>query len=302
MAESILDLGQLRSFYALGQSGSFVGAAERLGRTPSAVSHAIRKLEESAASRLVDRLGRSIRLTEAGERLYATCETVFATLEAAGEMLRKGQATARGRLRLGAPPEFGCSVLMRHIAPFVRQNPGIELDFRLDNDLLTPLRRDEIDIAIDCAEHFEPSLQKIPLFRETYMVVCSPAFARSHRVRKPADLSRVAVLSLDKSATWWHRLLRVLPDADRPDFRWLTEVNHVRGMITAAVAGIGVALLPSYSVMMELERNQLVQLFPAIALPEDRFRIYQKRSKAALEKHRKLVTYLQSISPAEFGS
>jgi DNA-binding transcriptional LysR family regulator len=73
-------------------------------------------------------------------------------------------------------------------------------------------------------------------------------------------------------------------------------------MITAAVEGIGVALVPSYSVLSELERMLLVQLFPDIQIPEDRFRIYQKNARAPLEKHRALVAYLQSINPVEFGS
>lgn len=302
MTESPLDLGQLRSFYALGQAGSFVGAAERLGRTPSAVNHAVRKLGESAGVRLVERRGRNIQLTEDGERLFAVCETVYAAIEGAAETLRRGGAASRGRLRLGAPPEFGCSVLMRHIGAFVRQNPDIQLDFTLGHDLLTPLRRDEIDLAIDCVEHFQPELQKVPLFRESYMVVCAPSLRRERRLAAPADLSRVPVLSLDKAGAWWHRLLRAVPEPERPDLRRITTINHIRAMITAAVEAIGVALVPSYSVLPELERKLLVQLFPHIELPEDRFRIYQKKTKAALEKHRALVAYLQSINPAEFGS
>jgi LysR family transcriptional regulator, glycine cleavage system transcriptional activator len=302
MLQSPLDLGQLRSFYALGQAGSFVGAAERLGRTPSAVNHAIRKLEQSAGVRLVERRGRGVRLTEDGQRLFAACETVYATVEGVSETLGRGGAAARGRLRLGAPPEFGCSVLMRHIGAFVRQNPEIHLDFTLSDDLLTPLRRGEIDVAIDCVEHFQPDLQKVPLFRESYMVVCAPSFRRARRLRRPADLSGVPLLSLDEAGAWWHRLLRAVPETARPELRHVIAVNHIRAMITAAVEGIGVALVPSYSVIPELEGKRLVQLFPHIELPEDRFRIYQKKTRAALEKHRKLVAYLQSINPAEFGS
>jgi hypothetical protein len=51
-----------------------------------------------------------------------------------------------------------------------------------------------------------------------------------------------------------------------------------------------------------MERELLVQLFPHLVLPEDRFRIYQKKVKASLEKHRALIAHLQSINPAEFGS
>jgi DNA-binding transcriptional LysR family regulator len=301
MADSSLDLGQLRSFYALGQAGSFVGAASRLGRTPSAVNHAVRKLEGSAGARLVERRGRHVFLTEDGERLFSVCEAVYTAVEGAAEALKKGAATARGTLRLGAPPEFGCSVLMRHIGGFIRRNPDIHLDFTLSHDLLTPLRRDEIDIAIDCVEHFQSDLQKVPLFRESYTVACAPGFQRLHRLKTPGDLSRVPLLSTDKAGAWWHRLLRAVPERDRPELRHVTAVNHIRAMITAAIEGIGVALVPSYSVLPELERRLLVQLFPHLELPEDRFRIYQKKAKSSLAKHRALVAYLQSIKPSEFG-
>ncbi|MFO7693860.1 MAG: LysR family transcriptional regulator, partial [Vicinamibacterales bacterium] len=258
------------------------------------------KLEQSAGVRLVERRGRNVHLTEGGERLFSVCETVYAAVEGAAESLRKGAATARGMLRLGAPPEFGCSVLMRHIGGFIRQNPDIQLDFTLGHDLLTPLRRDEIDVAIDCVEHFQPDLQKVPLFRESYTVACAPAFRRLHRLATPRDLSRVPLLSVDKAGAWWHRLLRAVPEPDRPELRHVTAVNHIRAMITAAVEGIGVALVPSYSVLPELEHRLLVQLFSRLDLPEDRFRIYQKKAKSSLAKHRALVTYLQSINPSEF--
>jgi DNA-binding transcriptional LysR family regulator len=302
MSDSPLDIAQLRTFYALAQALSFTGAAERLGLTQSAVSHAVRKLEQSAGVLLVDRRRGDLRLTEEGQQLFVACETVYGTLEAVGEVLRGGRTSARGHLRLGAPPQFGCSVLMRYIGPFLRENPDIDVDFMLSHDLLTPLRRDDIDIAIDCVEHFQPDLQKMPLFRETYMVVCSPAFRRRQRLREPADLSRVPILSLDKGGTWWHRLLRAVPESNRPELSRITAVNHVRAMITAAVESIGVALVPSYSVLAEVESGLLVQLFPTIRLPEDQFRIYQKKTRSTLERHRRLVAYLQSINPGEFGS
>jgi DNA-binding transcriptional LysR family regulator len=66
--------------------------------------------------------------------------------------------------------------------------------------------------------------------------------------------------------------------------------------------GMGALLVPRYSVLGELERGGLVALFPAIRPAEDRFSIYQKKVKAGQEKQKLLTRYLQSLSPAEFGS
>jgi len=131
-----LDLYQLRAFHALGTTGSFTRAAQRLNLTQSAISHAITKLEASAETVLVDRKARELRLTEEGRRLFQACEHVFATLEAATEDL--GPSPSLGRLRLGSTVEFGSSILMRHIRPFLAEHPGLEIDFTLAQDLLTP--------------------------------------------------------------------------------------------------------------------------------------------------------------------
>jgi DNA-binding transcriptional LysR family regulator len=299
--EPLLALPQLRTFYGVALERNFTAAAARLGRTPSAVSHAIRTLEDAVGVQLVERRGRTVRLTEDGERLLSTCTAVYALLDDASDALSRSARFARQRIRLGAPPEFGCSVLMSLMAPFLRQHPDTDLDVRLSDDLLMPLRHDDLDIAIDCVEHLDPDLSVSPLFRETYMVVCTPAFQREHQVRLPADLGTIAVLSPDKEGTWWHRLLRVLPARERPRIRRIVAVNHVRAMIAGARAGIGIALVPSYTVYKEVKRGFLVRLFPDLKLPEDRFRIFQKRSREGLERHRRLVDYLQSVDPRRFG-
>jgi DNA-binding transcriptional LysR family regulator len=300
--DALLDLPQLRTFFTLAQTGSFTACARRLHRTQSAVSHAMAKLEDLVGVPLLDRRSRELGLTEEGRRLYQACEQVFATLDAATDDLRRHSTLARGRLRVGTTVEFGSSILMKHMQPFLVANPDLEIDFTLSHDLLTPLLRDDLDLIIDCQEHALPTLKKSPLFRETYVVACAPAFRRAHRLRVPADLSRVPVLSLDKAGAWWNRFLRAVPDHAQPQLDQIIAVNHIRAMIHAAVEGMGALLVPRYSVLGELERGDLVTLFPAIRPTEDRFSIYQKRVKATQEKQKLLTRYLQSLSPSEFGS
>ncbi|WLT32165.1 LysR family transcriptional regulator [Geothrix sp. PMB-07] len=300
--DALLDLPQLRTFYTLAQSGSFTDCARKLNRTQSAVSHAMAKLEELAGVPLLSRKGRELGLTEEGRRLYAACEQAFATLDAAAEDLRRHQSLGRGRLRVGTTVEFGTSILMKHMQPFLTEHPGLEVDFTLSHDLLAPLLRDDLDLVIDCQEHPLPALKKVPLFRETYVVACSRAFKRAHRLKVPADLSGCPVLSLDKAGAWWNRFLMAVPDREQPQLDRVIAVNHIRAMIHAAAVGMGAALVPRYSVLEELERGDLVALFPDIRPTEDRFSIYQKKVKATHEKQRLLTQYLQSLSPAEFGS
>lgn len=300
--DAFLDLPQLRTFYSLAQAGSFTACAKRLNRTQSAVSHAMAKLEDLVGVPLLDRRGRGLGLTEEGRRLYQACEHAFATLDAAADDLRRHQTLARGRLRLGATVEFGSSILMKHMQPFLAANPDLEIDFTLSQELIAPLLRDDLDLIIDCQEHPLPTLKKAPLFRETYVVACAPAFRKAHRLRVPADLSRGPVLSLDKAGAWWNRFLMAVPDHEQPQLDRIIAVNHIRAMIHAACNGMGALLVPRYSVLEELRRGDLVALFPAIRPTEDRFSIYQKKVKATHEKQKLLTRYLQGLSPAEFGS
>jgi DNA-binding transcriptional LysR family regulator len=300
--DALLDLPQLRTFHTLAQTGSFTACAKRLNRTQSAVSHAMAKLENLAGVPLLERQGRSLGLTEEGRRLYQACAQVFATLDAAADDLRRHKTLARGRLRMGTTVEFGSSILMKHMQPFLAAHPDLEIDFTLRHDLLTPLLRDDLDLIIDCQEHPLPTLKKAPLFRETYVVACAPAFRKAHRLRVPTDLSRVPVLSLDKAGAWWNRFLMAVPDRKQPQLDHIIAVDHIRAMIHAAMAGMGALLVPRYSVLDDLGRGDLVALFPDIRPTEDRFSIYQKKVKATQEKQKLLTQYLQSLSPAEFGS
>ena len=302
MPDSELDLQQLRAFFLVVQAGGFSAAARRLNRTQSAISHAVRKLEDSAGMRLLERRGREVRPTEEGQRLYKACESVFATLDSAQEDLLRGRSRAEGRIRLGATVEFGCSVLMHHIQPFLAAHPGIEMDFHLSHDLLTPLLREDVDLAIDCVEHTLVELDRTPLFREAYMVACAPSYLAAGEIRQPQDLARCTVLSIDKACAWWRRFLVAFPKTRQPLLGQVIEINHIRGMITAAVNGFGVLLAPSYSLQGELERGALVPLFPSIRPLEDRFSLYQKTTKARLAKHRLLKEYLQALEPSEFGA
>jgi DNA-binding transcriptional LysR family regulator len=201
------------------------------------------------------------------------------------------------------------------------------MDFHLSHDLLTPLLREDIDLAIDCVEHNLSELERTPLFREAYMVACAPSYLAAQEIAQPADLARCTVLSIDKECSWWERFLQALPkrrqgsaepearerggqsasgdprrEPDRqPAFGRVIQINHIRGMITGAVDGMGVLIAPSYSLQGELERGALVPLFPTIRPLEDRFALYQKSSKAKLAKHKLLKTYLQALEPSEFG-
>lgn len=296
-----LDLNQLRAFTESVRAESYTLAAKRLHVSQSAVSHAIRKLEASADRRLVEWRGRQLSLTEHGKVLYEACERIFGELDGAQRRLATDASKIALRAVLGATVEFGTTVLIRKMAPFLREHPEVHVDFHFSHDLLRSLLHDEVDLAVDCRLHHHPSIRRADLFREKYAVVAAPAFARRHKVRAPRDLADLPVLSMDSDGAWWGNLLRALPAAERPMLRRVVAVDHVRGIINAAIDGLGVGFVPKYAVLRELESRALVELFGDLPLLEDTFRVYQKKARAGSEVNRLLTAHLLSIDTAEFG-
>lgn len=295
------DLGKLEVFLEAGRAGSFTAAARHLHVTPSAVSHAIGKLEDSLGRPLVEWHGKRLVLTDEGQYLHALCSRIFQDLDDAVQHFRQDKRGLVQHAVVGATVEFGTMVLVRKLRPLLESNPWLRIDFRFLHDLIEPLLRDEIDLAVDCKPHHHPDVQSTSLFREKYVVVASPDFLAAHPVRSPDDLERVPVLSIDKDGAWWSNMVRALPSSRRPVFRHIVEINHIRGMIHAAVDGYGVGLLPQYTVLRELSDGALLSLFPKLQLLEDRFCIYQKRSKAERAKNVLITEHLKGIDMKEFG-
>jgi DNA-binding transcriptional LysR family regulator len=296
-----LELNQLRVFLEAVRAESYTLAGSRLHISQSAVSHAVRKLERGLDRRLVDWRGRRFSLTEDGRQLFELCGRVFAELEEGKRRLASTGQGIRWRVVLGATVEFGTTVLIRKMGPFFEAHPEIHVDFVFSHHLVQPLLDDEVDLAVDCQVHRHPAVQRTALFREKYVVVASPGFLARNPIREPLDLATLPTLTMDGEPEWWHRMLRVLPEGRRPAFQRIVSINHVRGIANAALAGLGVGLVPKYTVLRDLRDGTLVELFPRLALLEDLFCIYQKRSRAAREVNRLLTEFLLELDSREYG-
>jgi len=296
-----LDIGRLEVFLAATRAGNYTAAARTLHVTQSAVSHAIRKLEEGIGRPLIEWQHRRLTLTDEGEYIRDVCERVFNDLDQAEHVLSSRAPGGTQVITVGATVEFGTTVLVRKLRPLLDACPWLHVNFRFGDDLAAPLLRDEIDLAIDCAPHTHRCVMATRLFREKYVIVASPAFLAARSVRRPMDLESVPVLSLDREGMWWTNALRSIPGRRRPVLGQVIEVNQVRAMVHAALEGYGVALLPKYTVLGKVGRGDLVALFPGLRLVEDWFCVYQKRATAAREKNRVLTEFLLRLDVAEFG-
>jgi len=296
-----MDLYHLKTFFFLAKEKNFTQAAQRLFVTQSAVSHAIKKLDSSMDTPLFTRQGKTMDLTPAGLILFRSCEKIFYEIEKADQEISTYRKKALVTIRIGSTVEFGASILINHIKPFLEAHSEIHLDFYLSPDLETPLIRDEVDLIIDCVAHELPSIERIYLFQEQYITIAAPEFIEAHQISGIDDLARVNILSSDKQLVWWRNFIAAIPADKRACLKNVVQINHIRGIINAAMSGLGIGFVPKYTVIKELEEKRLVDPFPQIQPNADHFNIFIKKEKLEYVKNKALINYLTRIKPSEFG-
>src|SRR6201993_4717810 len=148
MSFPMLDLELLRSFVSVVDAGGFTRAGERVHRTQSTVSQQIKRLEDDVGHPLLNRSGKDVTPTEAGERLLSYARRLLALAEEARDvMARPG---SEGAVKLGIPEDFAAYRLAKLLASFSRSRPGLRLDVRADQStyLRRDLERGELDLAL----------------------------------------------------------------------------------------------------------------------------------------------------------
>lgn len=244
-------LSILRAFEAAGRTGSFRSAALELGLTPSAVSHAVRKLEQTLGASLFVRDGRAVHLSAEGEALMRHVGRAF-------EELRRGLELVSTRgpqlLRLHCAPSFAACWLSPRLARFLRDHPGIEVRLAAGTDY-TRFLNEEFDADIVYGPPRQEGLVDVPLGEETVTPMCAPELART--IRTPTDLAaQVLIESEAKQVRWSDWFARNGLPAPRPQ-----GVRFDRSFlaIAAAVDGLGVTLESTRLAERDLASGRLVR-------------------------------------------
>jgi DNA-binding transcriptional LysR family regulator len=143
-----LDSDLMRAFLAVAETGSVTAAAGRIGRTQSAVSMQIRRLEESLGQPLFHRLPRGVSLTARGLQLMPYAQRITGLLDEAATALREKPLV--GPVRIGIPDEYAETVLPRALAAFSERHPAVEVTVRCDftSPQLQALQDDGLDLAV----------------------------------------------------------------------------------------------------------------------------------------------------------
>ncbi|SMC39008.1 DNA-binding transcriptional regulator, LysR family [Desulfocicer vacuolatum DSM 3385] len=290
-----MDLNKLKIFYTLAGTKSYTRCADRLYLTQSAVSHAIKKLETDLGFNLIDRANRQFRLTRQGEFLSTRCAGIFDCIEETLEYLAQ-EAYLPISITLGAPVEFGSSVLIKGMTPFLKKHTYVHMDFDLRSDLLPSLLTDKLNLVVDCVPHIHQDLVVIPLLREEYVVIATPQYIKDKKIVTMKDLRGCNLLSFDRNLGWWKNFINALDHNADFGFDFITTISSVRGIINGTLESLGVGFVPRYTVLRELKQGELNELFPEIETLNDQINIYLKKRNYEKKIFRDLIRHIKSLT------
>lgn len=187
-----MELHQLRYFVAVAETGSFTRAAERCLVAQPSLSQQIQKLERTLKKPLFDRLGKRVRLTEAGESLLPRARKILGEVDETARQLGEDGSPGHGRLHLGAIPTIGPFWLPPILTRFLRRYPQVEMHLREDvtANLLAALHEGEIDLAFIALPIVDLQLESRVIQRERLLA----SLPRGHRLgrQKTIELGDLA--------------------------------------------------------------------------------------------------------------
>ena len=258
--------GHFHWLNVLAQQGSYTAAAARLGVSKAAVSQRLAELERLAGVALVQRTTRSVRLTEAGQRLVEGLRDPFERIAQSFSSVRDLADEPAGLVRVTAPVAFARQQLVPRIAEFVRAHPKVRLELDL-SDRLSSLATEGFDLAIRHTAAPPDTHVAWPLCTTRSVLVASRDYLRRHGVpASPQDLAQHPCLHYPRSQDTpaWHfmppegrrkapRQQRVTVPVSGPFC-----ANNSEALRDAAIAGLGIALLPDFSAQAALRSGQLV--------------------------------------------
>jgi DNA-binding transcriptional LysR family regulator len=256
-------LPYLVTFARVVQSGSFVAGAEKLKLSPSVASKHISKLEEHLGARLLNRSTRKLSLTEAGTAYYEHAARILEELDHSEHAVQRLQAEPSGRLKLSTLNSFANAVLAPLLPEFLRRHPKVVLEI-VCNDRLVDLTEEGYDLALRITRQPAPNVVARKLADIRFQICAAPAYLERHGApAQPADLARHRCLGYPASITpgsaW--RFLHDGQELTAP-IQSVFEINSVETLRALALAGEGLALLPTYSVGAELRAGRLVTVMP----------------------------------------
>lgn len=235
MRQPNLDIDLLRTFAVVAETHSFTAAGDMLGRTQSAISQQIRRLEDAVGKELLTRTSRSVALTPAGEILLSHAHRIILLNDET--MRRLAAPPITGHLRLGVSEDFVPLQLPRLLAHFARAHPGVKLELMtgLSTALVNAMNDDLLDVVI-AKRDAHPQSGRV-IWREQLVWIAS----RDEPLECPDDGGTVPLVVLPPPCSYRKVMLDVLGGAKRA-WTIICTTHSLMGLQAAVAGGLGVSV------------------------------------------------------------
>jgi DNA-binding transcriptional LysR family regulator len=259
----------MRSFVRVVDEGSFAAAARALDAAPAAITRLVADLEAHLGTRLLHRSTRRLALTEAGEQYLLRTRQILADIDEAEALAGRSAVETSGRVRVLVSPSFSYHQLAKHLPRFFAAYPEVSLD--LFNTGLLDMVDEAFDVSVLMArgdlQHGDFIAQRLAT---SLVVLCAaPAYLARHGTpASVAELASHAALAIN-SVGAPHTLPLEADDGSGPHdpaeehtLRNVLTAQHADTVLAGAIAGLGIAILPSFMLEDALASGTLVRVLP----------------------------------------
>jgi DNA-binding transcriptional LysR family regulator len=271
------NLNDLLAFVTVAREGSFTRAAALLGVTQSALSQTVRTLEERLQIRLLTRTTRSVAPTAAGERLASAIGHRFDEIEAELDALTELRDKPAGTVRITCGDHVLRSVLLPRLGPLLHDYPDITIEFDVSYGF-RDIVADRFDAGVRMGSTIDKDMVAVPIGPPLRMaVVASPAYFAAHgKPKTPKDLTSHRCINqrmtTSKGLYVWDFARRGKAVNVRVDGPLIFNTSPPQ--VDAAVAGLGVALLPEDEVATLLDDGRLLRVLQEWCPPFEGYHLY----------------------------
>ena len=251
---------EMAIFQRVAERGSFAGAAEDVGKSPSAVAKLITRLEQRLGVRLINRTTRHLALTAEGEVYLDRAREILGAIDAAESEIMSARASPRGHLRVHTFPVIAAHHLAPALPDFLARYPHITFDFMVTNRVVD-LVGENLDVSLRIGPLEDSGLVSRKIIDVTRIVCASPSYLAKHgRPVEPSDLVRHACLTLSRnpgSASWPFRTNGKLT---RIDVKGLVSADSAEMLLQLAIGGAGILRLSEHVVARAIREGLLQPL------------------------------------------
>ncbi|TAH46652.1 MAG: LysR family transcriptional regulator [Gammaproteobacteria bacterium] len=290
----------LAAFLVVAREGSFTRAAAQLGVTPSALSHAIRGLEERVGLRLLNRTTRSVTTTEAGQRLCDQLEPHFLDIQSALDRVGELRDAPSGTVRISASNHAIDTLLWPRLRPLLAQYPDIRLELSADSRLVD-IAADRFDAGVRLGEQLAPGMIAVRIGPDLRMAaVASPSYLAGRQPPvTPQELAGHRCINL-RFLTQGDLYAWEFEQNDR-ETRVQVEgplvVDNIDHALRAAVDGVGIAYVMRDRVESHLASGVLVQVLEDWSPPFSGYHLYYPSRRRPSQAFSLVVDTLRSEGP-----